>query len=435
MRPVFARGRASARHHIKHVPITLLSLAVAAALSACGDSATAPASASSGTLAMESVAFTVAGVTYPTVTVQGLSGNLAVGGHATLTAALATPTAKWLGAQVTWKSSNTGVVSIQTQNWGSAKGDNAVLTGVANGTAIITGTTQSGTSGSITVTVGSAGTAPVSSGGFHEPSGMHTQINTGAMTTAPATSYPADTWTEGGTTFTNYSPTSMSSTGEWSKNLSAVPGGGVRVTYNPSLAGGNSPVRFGATIPSTGSGYLYVRWKFRLSSNWTLSNASGLKVMEPRTVNSSENHVLGVGADGQSTNGSNMWIGALLQFATSSGTSGINVPGNSSGQSPVPSQVFSSTVANVGGAARGSWHTMEASFQPESSAGTKNAVITFWVDGVQVNQSGGLHLFLSGERMGWNFLMFDPTYGGDASSDHPPASIYWDIDQLYVSTK
>lgn len=37
--------------------------------------------------------------------------------------------------------------------------------------------------------------------------------------------------------------------------------------------------------------------------------------------------------------------------------------------------------------------------------------------------------------MGWDYLMFDPTYGGDAAADHPPATIYWDIDQIYVSVK
>ena len=78
---------------------------------------------------------------------------------------------------------------------------------------------------------------------------------------------------------------------------------------------------------------------------------------------------------------------------------------------------------------------MEAYFQHESSAGANNGQLTLWVDGTQVFQSSSLHFFESGESMGWNFLMFDPTYGGDKATDHPPESIYWDIDQLYLSTK
>ena len=81
---------------------------------------------------------------------------------------------------------------------------------------------------------------------------------------------------------------------------------------------------------------------------------------------------------------------------------------------------------------------------PESPAGAGNGQLTLWVDGVQVFKTGpgvagtpseGMHFFQSGEAMGWSYLMFDPTYGGDASTDHPPTTIYWDIDDLYLSTK
>jgi hypothetical protein len=441
MRPTHDWDRARARVSYRLVPIPFLT-AVAIALSACADSSTAPKATNQAPEAREARAFTEDGVTYPTVSIEGASATLAVGGQETLQAKLATPTATWVGAYITWTSSNTKVVSVSTSDWGSTSGDQATVTGLAQGTATIAATTKSGTSQQFTITVGSGVAAP--SGPYHEPAGMVAQINTGPMTILPATSYPANKWTQGTTTFSNFSPTTMSSTGEWSQNLSHVPdGSGVRVTYGPSLVGGNSPVRFGASIPNHGTGHLYIRWRFRLSPNWTLSRASGLKVMEPRTVNSTENHVLGAGADGQATDGSNMWFGALLQFSTGSGTQGINVPGNSEGQSPVPSQVFSGNTANVGGGARGQWHLMEAYYQPESPAGAPNGQLTLWVDGAQVFQTGsgagsppgGTHFFLSGESMGWNYIMFDPTYGGDASSDHPPTSIYWDIDQLYVSTK
>jgi hypothetical protein len=434
MRPTSAWDRASARPHPRVLPISLLAVAVATALSACGDSSTAPAAASQDQKLREANAFTIAGVTYPTVSIQGASTTMAVGAHETLTSKLATPTATWMGSFMNYTTSDASVVSISTENWGQVSGDEAYLTGVKAGTATITAKTMSGTIGSVTITVGAP--APAGPGGTHEPAGMTAQINTGAMTVAPATSYPANTWTEGSNTFANYSPTTMSSTGEWSGNISAVPGeSGLRLTYGPTLAGGNSPVRFGTSIRGSGSGDLYVRWNYRLSPNWTLSKASGLKVMEPRTVNATENHVIGVGADGMTTDGSNMWLGVLLQFATGSGTQGINLPGNSLGQVINPLTAFLSGVANVGGSARGSWHTMEVYFQHESPAGTNNGQLTLWVDGTQVYQTTSVHFFQSGESMGWNFLMFDPTYGGDQATDHPPYDIYWDIDQLYVSTR
>ncbi len=336
------------------------------------------------------------------------------------------------GQSVTWSSSNTAVANVAS---------NGIVTAVSAGAATITATSD-GVKGTASITVSAA-----SGGGpFNEPAGMVTQINTGPMTNAPAISYPANTWKEGSATFTNWSPPTMSSVGEWEGNLSSVPGGtGLRVTYQPSLAGGGSPVRFGTAIPGVGTGYLYVRFMFRLSPNWTLSHASGLKVCEPRTLQNTENHVLGFAADGLATDGTNMWWGALLQFMPpGQSTTGINLPGNNLGQSPVPSQVFKSNVANVGGAARGSWHTVEAYYQPESPPGAGNGQFTEWVDGTMVFQSGpgvpgtppaGVHFFLAGEQEGWNYLQFDPTYGGDQETDHPPYNIYWDIDQLYVSTK
>jgi hypothetical protein len=346
-----------------------------------------------------------------------------------------------MGAYVAWTSSNASVVSVSTANWGSKSGDIGALTGVAKGTATITGKTQSGTSASFTITVG--GVTSSGSGGYHEPAGMAAQINTGAMSVEPSRT-SGGTWTEGSTRFTNYSPNSMSSTGEWAGNIAAVPGGtGLRVMYSPSLAGGNSPVRFGASIPQHGTGHMYLRWKFRLSSNWTLSRANGIKVMEPRTVNSTENHVVNLGAYNGLLNGSSMWSSFLLQFAHNGSTSGYVVPGNDYGQAALVSY-FTSTLANIGGAGLGAWHQMELYALPESPAGAGNGQLTLWVDGAQVFQTGpgvpgtpssGMHFFQSGEAEGWSFLMFDPTYGGDQASDHPPASIYWDIDDLYLSTK
>jgi hypothetical protein len=443
MRPTYVRGRASARVHHRSIAISLLTAAVAAVLSACGDSTTAPAAVATAPEAREARAFTIAGVTYPTVAIQGANTSLAIGGKESLQAKLATPTATWEGAYLIWTSSNPNAATVATSDQGWSTGDIATIVGVANGTTTISATTQSGTRASITITVGNGGTTALTSGGLHEPSGMSAQINTGNMSVAPSRS-SGGTWTEGSTTFTNYSPNSMSGTGEWAGNIGPVPGGsGMRVTYSPSLDGGNSPVRFGASIPNHGSGHMYLRWKFRLSSNWTLSHANGIKVMEPRTVNSTENHVVNLGAYNGLLNGSSMWSSFLLQFEHNGTTSGYVVPGNSYGQADLVSY-FTSVLANIGGSGLGSWHQMELYAMPESPAGAGNGQLTLWVDGTQVfrtgpgvpgTPAGGMHFFQSGEAMGWSFLMFDPTYGGDQASDHPPTSIYWDIDDLYLSTK
>jgi uncharacterized protein YjdB len=370
--------------------------------------------------------------TVATVTVAPGSSTLAVGNQLQLTATDKTSGGTVVtGQSVTWSSSNNGVAQVSSSG---------IVTAVSAGGATITAT-SAGKQGTASLTV-----QPASGGGpYHEPSGMATQINTGPMATVPAQTYPNNTWSEGSAQFTNWSPNSISNVGEWAGNISPVPGGtGLRVNYLPTLAGGYSPVRFGTSIPNAGSGYLYVRFMLRLSPNWTLSQASGLKVMEPRTINpGSENHVIGVGADGQAQDGSQMWPGFIVQFAHSGYSA--NIPGNALGQTPIPSQVFSTGNANLGGSARGSWHVIEYYCQPESPAGATNGQLTIWVDGTQVFQTGapgskgtpdgGMRFFEPGESMGYNYLMFDPTYGGDSSNDHPPYLIYWDVDQLYVSTK
>jgi uncharacterized protein YjdB len=381
-----------------------------------GKSATASATISSST------------PTVATVTVSPGSSTVQVGNQAQLTATDKTSSGTVVtGQSVTWSSSNTAVATVTSSG---------IVSAVAAGGATITATSD-GVRGTASITVSSA-----SGGGpYHEPAGMNTQINTGPMSAPPSQSYDG-TWTEGGTTFTNWSPNTMSSVGEWAGNISAIPGEtGLRLTYGPTLDGGNSPVRFGSGFSNNGTGYLYIRWMMRLSPNWTLSQAGGVKLMEPRTINTSENHVIELNAYNGPTDGTSMWTAFALQFATGSGTVAYFVPGNPSG-APDQTSYFTSSVANIGGAARGGWHTIEYYMQPESPAGAGNGQLTIWVDGTQVFQTGaagtpggGMHYFQNGESMGWNYLQFDPTYGGDAATDHPPFNIYWDIDQLYVSTK
>jgi hypothetical protein len=441
MRPTYGRAVARVRPPHPRTGFPVLAFAAAVLLSACGDSTTAP-NATTAKL-REAKAFEVNGVTYPAVSIQGASATLAVGGHESLKAQLATPTATWMGQYMTWTSSNSAVVSVATQSWGGSGGDVGYLTGVANGTATITATTESGTAASYAITVGNNTEVSAGNGPWHEPAGMAAQINTGSMTTAPANNGSVTQWKEGTTTFSNFSPVSPIAVGslfaDAAANITAVPGEpGLRVLYPSTLAGGYSPVRFGTPIANPGTGYLYIRWKFRLSTNWTLSQALGIKVMEPRT--GGENDVVSLTASDGSKDGADMWPQFLLQ-----GTSYADLPSAPQGYTASRS-TYLSTTANVGGSARGSWHTMELYIQPETSGG-HNGQFTWWVDGTMVwtsvghaagsggVPSGGIAYWAGAVPSGWNYLMFDPTYGGDAATDHPPDTIYWDIDELYVSTK
>jgi hypothetical protein len=237
---------------------------------------------------------------------------------------------------------------------------------------------------------------------------MATQINTGAITsTAP---------------FQIFSPSTTESWGESSGNLTTVPGGtGVRLTYRTNLWGGYSPVRFGISIGSAGTGWYYQRMKVRFSSNWTLSGNVGLKFCEPRsyqtgpTTGASENDVISM-SDFE-TNSTHAWLMAFLQ--------GPNGQARNLFEQPQYNPA-----ANLND---GQWRTVEVLFTPESSPGAGNGTYTGWVDGVQIAHYTNVQWLTRGNKAGWPYLLFDPTYGG--GNHHPVATMYWDMDALYVSTK
>jgi hypothetical protein len=140
--------------------IPTLALLGAVSLAACdrGSTASAPGAVPPGH--EESVAYVVNGTTYPLIKIAPRDNALSTGQQVSLVANLSSPTANWVGRQVTYTSSNTAVVSAQTTNVGAANGDTARLTAVAAGTAIITATTQSGTTDTLHVTVGGAPAPP-----------------------------------------------------------------------------------------------------------------------------------------------------------------------------------------------------------------------------------------------------------------------------------
>ncbi len=325
------------------------------------------------------------------ISVKPASLTVSSGETTQLTATASDPSGAPVSVPISWTSSNASAASVSSSG---------LVTANASGSATITAT-ASGVSGIASVTV-EAGPP----GGFNEPSGMVTQVNTGPLTsTSP---------------FTMFSPTTPNSYGEWSGNLTTVPGGtGLRLTYKPNLLGGYSPVRFGVGIHSAGTGWYYQRMKVRFSSNWTMSNNIGVKLCEPRTQQfggtTGENHV--IGTQDFLTQSTHAWLYVLLQ--------------GPSGQSrDLFEQPHYTAAANLAG---GSWHTIELLFTPESTPGAGNGGYTAWVDGTQIAHYTNVQWLAAGNQIGWPYLMFDPTYGGGTKS--PVTTMYWDFDQLYVSTK
>jgi uncharacterized protein YjdB len=298
------------------------------------------------------------------------------------------------GAAVSWSSSSAGEATV------SATGLVQALTA---GTVIITAT-SGGHVATANVKVTAATTPPASgAGGANEPAGMQQQLNTGGITSLSDSHF---TVTAGG-------------------GLSVVPGGtGWRITYTSSLEGGNAPVVFSTTdFANPGTGWLYQRFKIRFSTNFTASSNSGLKLNEPRTNypgggdDATENHVMYVSA----------WDVSPTRLSLALGLQGPN--GHFADVNPQPA----SNPAAVLSTGDNAWHTVEIVFGPESTPGAGNGVYQSWVDGTQVANYSNIVWLAAGQTPGWPRIAFVPTYGGGTAS--PPATMYWDMDQLYVSTK
>jgi uncharacterized protein YjdB len=301
------------------------------------------------------------------------------------------------GAAITWSSSSTGVATV------SATG---LVRAVAAGTVIISATSGGhvGTS-NVTVTAASSGGASGTSGSPNEPAGMSAQINTGAITSFAQTGMqmisPA-TWT------------SPYENGE-AANLTPVPDGtGLRLTYPPTLPGGYSPVRFVTNgFANQGTGWLYIRMKVRFAPNWTTNGNVDVKLAEPHTLYEDDEN-----------DNIDAWVTTGSQAVLITGTQG---PGPDANLMP-----------NVGAGVitGGAWHTIELLYGPESTSGAGNGTYQAWVDGTQVTNMSNVNWLAVGESPGWHELLFDPCYGG--GYNNPPntsPNIYWDFDQLYISTK
>lgn len=297
------------------------------------------------------------------------------------------------------------------------------------------------------------------------PTGMLTVLNTGHMTVNPATGGQNGgasglTWSVTGptgitTTFTNDSPTTAvasgadQSNGQWSGNVALPSDGGLRFLYQTALNGGYSPCRIGVSnFASTGTGFLYVAFRVRFSTNWNYSLASGNKMFDCRTVNSGNNHILscnGMGTDGNFHATGSGYPQFLLQGNVTGSIPGGKL-GTSNGLPPynsAPATVYSNpaTCSLLASPQLGAWNTWEFYIQPENPTGTgsNNGNLTFWINGVQqwtsVGQTDGTagQTGINYDSGGWDGFFFDPTFGGDQATDHPPALQSWDIDYWYAA--
>ncbi len=322
--------------------------------------------------------------TVSAVVVTPTSVNMTVGQSTQLTASAVDASGNPMsGATISWSSSNTGMATVS--------GTGMVRAVVAG--AVIMTATSGGHTATANVQVTAAPSSGGGAGGTNEPSGMSTQFNTGAITSFAGSQL---------TMIGGAQPT-------------PAPGSGLRVTYSPSLAGGNSPGQLGTgDFANAGTGTLYVRYNSRTSVGFTTNGNTDIKNFEPHTFqegasSGEENHILALWAVGSSSQ-----LSPLI---------GLQGPYTASNIHPNPAVIVSD----------GNWHTIEWLLVQDSPAGAGNGTAQVWVDGTQVINTNTVTWLGSGNQRGWKALVCDPTYGGGTAS--PPTTMYWDFDQLYVSTK
>ena len=291
----------------------------------------------------------------------------------------------------------------------------------------------------------SAGQGPVSGPGQNMPSGMTIIENTGAITTAPPTTNDGTVTITGptgiATTFTNLSPNSISGTGEWAQNIQQPAGGvtGFQINFPETTEGANSPARLQhSSFTTTGTGNLFFGYNFLLSTSWSFSLASQVKMMDTHTVASGNNNIMVMQAC--NLTGAQSSTGFAFPAYLLQGNHTGYIPGGSSAPWVPPSFTGPGNAYNHPSTANwlatpGTFHTLEVLLSLESSVGAGNGAIKIWVDNVlQFSASGsstGINYTAQG---GYANFTHDPTYGGDSSSDHPPnTSCYIIFDRYFAA--
>jgi uncharacterized protein YjdB len=190
------------------------------------------------------------------VTVTPATVSLAVGATQQATATdKSSSGATTSGTTPSWSSSNTGVATVSSSG---------LVTGVAAGTATITGT-SSGHSGTmaVTVTSGSGTTSPSSAAWPNQPSGM------AEFTNRPYSATVEDSWESDfiGQSYITSDGTSPQSAPDF-----------FRIVYPVGLTGGSTPFQQEKALP-TGQTQTYAEMWIRYSANWVPDNADVMKVL------------------------------------------------------------------------------------------------------------------------------------------------------------
>jgi hypothetical protein len=285
--------------------------------------------------------------------------------------------------------------------------------------------------------------------GQNMPPGYTVVVNTGDITTP----LPSSAQVNGGTfswtgptgivtRWTNFGQTVKDSSGSWAGNWQTPLGGvpGLDTIFDQTLQGGAEPLRlFIDPYSSPGTGFLYFGVMITLSTNWNYSKSGEVKIFNPITVGGGNNDILTLTSVGAS--GNQQATGAAFPHLFLQGnTSGYIPSGGPQSQSPSfvsgPSAFSNPTAANFF-TFLGQPTCLEYLIQPETSSGANNGNVTIWVNGVNVYDTRSLALphFNLVTGGGWHNFGETNDFGGDSSSDHPPASMRITRNRYFVATK
>lgn len=400
---------------------------------------------------------TTSGATTPvptTVTISPASANLTASGAtqqftATVQDQNSNPLTPGVGGvpALVWSSLNTTVATINSST--------GLATEVGNGSATIKCTC--GSAGG-TATLNCSGISSSIFPGMNMPAGMTVVFNTGKI---PNGSLPASAQVNGGTftwiangithKWTNFAPTTKDSTGFWSGNWVNPPNGatGLATIFDPTLQGGAEPLRlFTNGFVSSGASELFFGCMITLSSNWNFAGVGEVKIFNPITKASGNNHILTLTATGTSgvQNTGAAFPHIALQGTATGETVGYVPSGGVTNGIPTPQQpTFTSGPAPYVSASIANFYStigqptcLEYYIKSESSTGAKDGELNVWVNGSLVYSTVGTsqpHFDVCTAGLGWKNFGETNDFGGGSPSQHPPATMYIVRDQYWVATR
>lgn len=316
-----------------------------------------------GRTATAQVAVTsTAPVAVATVTVSPGSATVNVGATTALSATLRDASGNVLtGRGITWSSSANTVATV---------GSNGIVSGVAQGTATITATSEGRTgTASVSVTGGSTGGGGTGTVRFaNEPVGM-TRITDWTFPTLTGNGWSYMTWD-------SFARITQDATAPTDASV-------LEFVYPAGTVGGGAPARVAA--PNLGSNRRELYWAFTWKANATWQgHSSGV-------------NKLGFGWQGSRTFGLtwywNVW-GVNASPTISLFDAGITY--------------FHPNTAAAVPIRAGQWHEVEVYYRPSSAAGVADGIVRIWVDGILMND----HVNVVTTSGAINDVYFEPTWGG-----------------------